>query len=124
MSERKYRKYSDYSLEMMSEYANMSVIRGKGLLNVQESRFTFVQNEPRGPRSVEVGRTAHCRFVRRPDGLYTATLRFNAGEKNLLPALIAEVRTITKQAQADKEIQDRTAKEEEKKSWKGGEDVE
>ena len=102
MSERKYQKYSDYSLEIMTQDApNMNVIRGKGLLNVHESRFTFVQNPPRGPRSVEVGRTAHSRFVRRPDGLYTATLRFDASEKYVVAALIAEVRSIARIAQAD-----------------------
>lgn len=106
MSTHCYKKFSDYSLEMMSQdNPNMSVLRGKGLLNVQESRFTFVQNEPRGPRSVEVGRTAHSRFVRRPDGMYTATIRFDAGEKNILPALIAEVRSIAKSAQIDLEAQ-------------------
>lgn len=122
MSERSYKKYSDYSLEMMSQdNANMSVLRGKGLLNLQESRFTFVQNEPRGPRSVEVGRTAHARFVRRPDGLYTATLRFDAGEKFILPALIAEVRAIAKSAQADWEAMKATEKAA-KKEEKGGEE--
>ncbi len=120
MSERSYKKYSDYSLEMMSEdSSNMKVLRGKGLLNVQESRFTFVQNAPRGPRSVEVGRTAHSRFVRRPDGLYTATIRFDASDKYIAAALIAEVRAIAKTAQADWEAQKARTREEEKK---GGED--
>lgn len=101
--ETKYKRFSDYTLEMQAqEDSNMNVLRGKGLLNVNESRFTFVQNAPRGPRSVEVGRTAHSRFVRRPDGLYTATLRFDAGEKYILAALIAEVRSIAKVAQADR----------------------
>lgn len=120
MRERSYKKYSDYSLEMMAqEEPNMNVLRGKGLLNVQESRFTFVQNAPRGPRSVEVGRTAHARFVRRPDGMYTATIRFDASDKYIAAALIAEVRSIAKTAQADWEAQKARAKEEEKK---GGEE--
>lgn len=119
MSERSYKKYSDYSLEMMTEAnSNMNVLRGKGLLNVQESRFTFVQNAPRGPRSVEVGRTAHSRFVRRPDGMYTATIRFDASDKYIVAALIAEVRAIARAAQADWEVQKAKVKEEKK----GGED--
>ena len=101
---RTYQKYTDFSVEMNAqEEANMNVIRGKGLLNTHEHRFTFVENPPRGPRSVEVGRTKHCRFVRRPDGEYTATLRFAAGEKYLLAALIAEVRSVYKQASEDYE---------------------
>lgn len=111
MSESSYKKFSDYSLEMQShDEPNMAILRGKGLLNQQEHRFTFVQNAPRGPRSVEVGRTRHCRFVRRPDGLYTATFRFDAGEKYVLSALLAEVRSVTKQAQEDREAQKRLKK--------------
>lgn len=102
MSKHSYKKYTDYSVEMMSqEDNNMRVLRGKALLNAQESRLTFVQNEPRGPRSVEVFRTPHARLVRRPDGLYTATFRFAAGEKMLLPALISEVRATVLAAQAN-----------------------
>ena len=117
MSESGDKRFSDYSLEMQShDEPNMAILRGKGLLNQQEHRFTFVQNAPRGPRSVEVGRTQHCRFVRRPDGMYTATLRFDAGEKFILSALLSEVRSIAKQAQADMEVQKQLKK-------KGGEDV-
>ncbi len=103
MIEKKYKRFSDYSLEMMSQDdPNMTVLRGKGLLNQQENRFIFVQNPPRGPRSVEVGRTAHSRTVRRPDGFYTVTFRFDSGEKQILAALLAEVRAVVKNAQADK----------------------
>lgn len=119
MSEKKYKRFSDYSLEMMTQDdANMTILRGKGLLNQQESRFTFVQNSPRGPRSVEVCRTAHSRSVRRPDGLYTVTFRFDASEKMVLPALLAEVRSVVKNAQADREVQKNMHKETEK----GGEE--
>lgn len=108
MSEKQYKRFSDYSLEMMAQDdVNMVILRGKGLLNQQESRFTFVQNAPRGARSVEIGRTAHSRSVRRPDGLYTVTFRFDAGEKQVLPALLAEIRTIVKNAQTDKEVHSR-----------------
>lgn len=97
-----YKKFGDYSIEMMSQQeSNMRVLRGKGLLNVQEARFTFVQNPPRGPRSVEVGRCKHARIVRRPDGMYTVTLRFDAKEKYILAALISEVRNCVNFAQED-----------------------
>ena len=66
------RKHLDVSRHTLSE-PNMRVMRGKALLDDEASDFKFVENEPRGPRSVEVGRTAHSRFVRRPDkyrGIY------------------------------------------------------
>lgn len=115
MSEKMYRRFSDYSLEMMAQdEPNMVILRGKGLLNQEEARFTFVQNPPRGARSVEVGRTAHSRSVRRPDGLYTVTFRFDASEKQVLPALLAEVRSVVKNAQADREVQKKQKGETEK----------
>ena len=87
------------SVEMMSqEKRNMVVLRGKVLLNEEEERLSFVQNEPRGPRSVEVGRGEHSRIVRRPDGLYTLTLRFDVKEKYVREAMIAEVRNAVNMA--------------------------
>lgn len=117
MSEEKrtYKKFVDMGLEVMHRETtdpNMHVLSGKGLLNQQEARFVFIQSEPRGPRSVEVGRTKHGRIVRRPDGRYTATFRFGAGEQQILPALLAEMRRTTKYAVEDMEVQ---------KSEKGGE---
>lgn len=100
-----YEKLTDMSVELNTQpERNMCVLRGRALLNENESRFSFVQNPPRGARSVEVGRTAHSRYVRRPDGLYTLTVRFDAGEKMLLPALLSEMRAVVKGAIADKEM--------------------
>lgn len=124
MSEVKnYKKWSDMAVELQHRQEvnpDMHVLNGKGLLNQHESRFTFIQNEPRGPRSVEVGRTKHCRIVRRPDGKYTATLRFGAGEQQLLAALLAEIRRVTKMAQEDMETQDAEAKAAARKQDKEG----
>lgn len=72
------------------------ILRGKALYNDQESEMTFVENAPRGPRSVEVGRTAHSRFVRRPDGLYTITFRVDAGMPYLRQVLVAEVNELSR----------------------------
>lgn len=80
---------------------NMRVMRGKALLDVTAADFKFVENEPRGPRSVEVGRTTHSRFVRRPDEGYTITFRVNAGEKFLRESLTAEVAELVKVINAD-----------------------
>ena len=79
----------------------MRVLRGRALLNQSESRFTFVQNEPTRVRSKQVYRTEHSRLVRRPDGKYTLTLRFDAGEKYVVSALQAEVRNAAKMAVND-----------------------
>lgn len=131
MSEEKrnYKRWSDVNLELMHREGvdpNMHVLSGRGLLNQHEQRFMFIQNEPRGPRSVEVGRTKHCRIVRRPDGKYTATLRFGAGESQILAALLAEVRRVTKYAIDDAETMEREMREarreaEKQKIWEGGE---
>lgn len=80
---------------------NMRVMRGKALLDVTAADFKFVENEPRGPRSVEVGRTMHSRFVRRPDEGYTITFRVNAGEKFLRESLTAEIAELVKVINAD-----------------------
>ena len=80
---------------------NMRVMRGKALLDQSGQDFKFVENPPRGPRSVEVGRSMHGRVVRRPDKLYTLTLRLDAGSKYLMEATIAEVREVIKAIQTD-----------------------
>lgn len=80
---------------------NMRVMRGKALLDAAVSDFKFVENEPRGPRSVEVGRTLHSRFVRRPDEGYTITFRVVAGTKFLREILTAEVAEVVKLIEAD-----------------------
>lgn len=113
-----YKRWTDMSLEIQHRAAadpNMHVLNGRGLLNQFEHRFTFVQNEPRGARSREVGRTKHSRIVCRPDGRYTATLRFDACEPQLLSAILAEVRRVVKYAIDDNEQQRITTTREAKK---------
>jgi hypothetical protein len=74
----------------------LRVMRGKALLDSGDKRMTFVENAPRGARSVEVGRTLHSRFVRRPDGLYTITVRVNGDTKYLTETLVSEIREVSK----------------------------
>lgn len=89
-----YKRHSDMSVDMytLDDEPEMKLLRGRALMNPEKNEFAFVQNTPRGPRSVEVGRTLHSRYVRRPDGGYTATVRFEGDEKNLREKLLAEVR--------------------------------
>lgn len=76
-------------------------MRGKALLSPQECEMTFIENPPHGPRSVEVGRTRSSRFVRRPDGLYTVTFRFNAAMPRLKENAVAEMRQVAKMIAED-----------------------
>lgn len=69
----------------------VAVMRGKALLNENETEFTFVEERPRGPRSKEVHRTMHGRCVRRPDGMYTITFRVDGSERWLREFLVTEV---------------------------------
>lgn len=93
---------------------DMTILRGKALLNECEQRLTFIQNKPRGKRSVEIGRSDHSRIVRRPDGLYTLTFRFDAKERYLKELLLSEIRNVVKMAEAD------LKKQSEKTKKKGG----
>lgn len=70
------------------------LIRGRAIVDNEDSRVTIVQNEPRGPRSKEIGRTLHARVVRRPDGGYTATFRCSPREKWRAEMLINEAREV------------------------------
>lgn len=104
-------KLEDMTVSMQTqEQKNMTVLRGKALLNECEQRFTFIQNKPRGKRSVEIGRSDHSRIVRRPDGLYTLTFRFSANEKFLKELLLSEIREVVKLAKEDSETQKRAKK--------------
>lgn len=112
-----YKRVKDICLDIYSrdEQVEKRLLRGRALLNTEKGEFMFAQNEPRGPRSVEVGRTAHSRFVRRPDGLYTVTFSCMDGdEKHLKEQLIAEVREICAMIKEDKEARKRNVE-------KGGE---
>lgn len=81
---------ADLKLFTIGGCASGRILRGKALYNDCENEMTFVENTPRGVRSVEVGRTVHGRCVRRPDGLYTFTLRIDADMKYLRANLVAE----------------------------------
>ena len=89
-----YERHADMSVDLytLDEKPEMQLLRGRALLNPDKKEFAFVQNTPRGPRSVEVGRTLHARYVRRPDGGYTATVRFEGDESQLREKLLSEVR--------------------------------
>lgn len=83
----------------------MRVMAGKALLDEECKDLKFVENPPRGPRSVEVGRTAHSRYIRRPDGLYTITLRIDASGKYLRETLTSEIAEIAKNIEMDFKLQ-------------------
>ena len=71
------RENLDVSILTQRGAPHMWVMNGKALLDEESKDMKFVENAPRGERSVEVGRTAHSRYVRRPDGMYTITLRLD-----------------------------------------------
>lgn len=106
---REYAKYSDYSVEMHTErkisQSTGKLLRGRALIVPQEARLTFVENEKRTLRSREVARTAHSRLVRRPDGEFTLTFRFNKSGKYLKETLISEIRSQVTAALDDKEVE-------------------
>ena len=96
-----HRKKLDVSIFAERGNPNMRVMAGKALLDEESSDMKFVENPPRGPRSIEVGRTAHSRYIRRPDGLYTITLRIDAGRKYLRETLTSEIAEIAKNIELD-----------------------
>lgn len=104
------RKSMDVSLQTQTK-PNMRVMSGKALLDDEANDFKFVENAPRGPRSIEIGRTPHSRFVRRPDGLYTVTLRCDASSKYLREELTAEVADIVKAITEDRKYQQKLQKD-------------
>lgn len=91
-----YKRYNDYSVDLYSQSddAENRLLRGRALLNTNKGELSFVENAPRGPRSVEIGRTFHSRFVRRPDGGYTVTLRVSAMNPTIREELLSEVRDV------------------------------
>lgn len=115
-----YNRLSKMSVDMftLDEKPEMKLLRGRALLNPEKSELAFVQNTPRGARSVEVGRTLHSRYVRRPDGGYTATFRFDGDERNLREKLLSEVREMVTMVGEDMKRQ----KVQRKKAEKGGSD--
>ena len=95
------RENLDVSILTQRGAPHMRVMNGKALLDEESKDMKFVENAPRGERSVEVGRTAHSRYVRRPDGMYTITLRLDGSNKYLRETLTAEVAEIAKDITAD-----------------------
>lgn len=99
-----------------AEQVDKVVLAGRQFIDADDGRCTFVQNAPRGPRSVEIGRTPHCRIVRRPDGGYTTTLRVTQYIKYLKETLLAEIRDVADCINRDleelkfKEMQHKNAK--------------
>ena len=91
-----YKRYIDYSVDLYSrsDDAENRLLRGRALLNTKKGELSFVENAPRGPRSVEIGRTFHSRFVRRPDGGYTVTFRVSAMSPIIREELLSEVRDV------------------------------
>lgn len=115
-----YRRVKDICVDLytQNEAVEKRLLAGKALLNTDKGEFLFSQNPPRGPRSVEIGRTAHSRFVRRPDGLYTVTFRVDTRERNYKEQLLAEVRELTKSLDLDAVAQKAIAKAKEKEGGK------
>ena len=91
-----YKQYTDMTVGMRTqEERNLRVLRGQALLNEAENRLTFIQNKPRGPKSLEVMRTLHSRLVRRHDGGYTLTFRFLNTDRQLLRRMVEEMSEIS-----------------------------
>lgn len=91
-----YKRYTDINIDMYvhGEERENKLLRGRGLLNPQKAEFLFLENKPPENRSAEIGRTLHARFIRKPNGAYTVTLRFSAAERLIREQLLAELRNI------------------------------
>lgn len=101
-----YKRVKDICVDLYTqeEEVEKRLLSGRALLNCEKGEFVFAQNAPRGPRSTEIGRTPHARFIRRPDGRYTITFScMDAEERNLREQLLAEVRTICTVMQSDRQ---------------------
>lgn len=107
-------KLTDFEVNLYKRQENIDkqIVGGKLLLWSDHKEMTFVQNAPRGARSVEIGRTAHARLVRLTNGHYSVRLRFSADERQVNYQLIAEIREINKMAAADREKQNEKEKKE------------
>ena len=112
----------DICVDLYTQNAEVEkrLLSGRALLNTEKGEFLFAQNPPRGPRSVEIGRTAHSRYVRRPDGLYTVTFRVDTRERNYRELLLAEVRELTRALDVDTAAQRALKKAQKKAAGKDG----
>lgn len=70
---------------------NQRTLHGRITINKEEHHALFVQDKPRGQRSIEVMRTAHSRLVQHPDGNYTLTFRFSMQEDGWNVKLVDEM---------------------------------
>lgn len=111
-------KLEDYTVNLhkRQEEVDRQIVGGKLLLWKAKNEVTFVQNAPRGARSVEIHRTAHARLVRLVNGHYSVRLRFSASERQVGYQLIAEIRELNKMAQEDEQKQQQKRKEAESES--------
>lgn len=108
----------DYNITLhkRQEELDRRIVGGKLLLWKACKEVTFVQNAPRGARSVEIHRTAHARLVRLKDGRYSVRVRFAPSEWQVGYQLIAEMREINMMAQEDVTKQQQKRKEAENAS--------
>ena len=91
----------DVLLYKRQQSIDKKIVGGKLLHWAANHEITFIENPPRGPRSIEVGRTAHARLVRLQDGSYSMRVKFITQEKSVGYRLIAELRELTAKATED-----------------------
>lgn len=109
----------DVKMYTREEAVEKRLLRGRILLDSDDRKLIFAQNERRTKYSKEVMRTDHGRLVRRPDGLYTFTFSMlDASELNIGEKLLTEVRNASRTMKADLKKMEAAKKVEEKK---GGE---
>ena len=80
-------------LDSQEDY-NLTVLRGKVIVNEGDRLMAFEQNQPRGPRSAEVMRTPHSRLVRRPNGSLSLRFHFAEGEPGIDRQLLRELKAV------------------------------
>lgn len=68
--------------------------RGKAFVNVVDKELTFIQDQPRGARATEVGRSLHGRMRKKPDGRYGLNFTFAMDEKFIKENLLVELRNL------------------------------
>ena len=101
----------DVKMYTHDERFEKMLLRGKVLLDSEDSSLLFSQNPPRGPQSKEVTRGDHSRLVRRPDGNYTLSFSgVDIRETNLKEAMLAEVRHACDPMKKDRARQEALAK--------------
>lgn len=111
------RKEGVWTVEVTDE--TLKTRRGRALVNVVDKELTFIQDQPRGERSTEVGRSLHGRMRKKPNGRYGLNFTFSIEEKFIKENLLVELRNLIKaEAESLKRQQAKSRKEVEK----GGEE--